>query len=62
MMRRKLRRIAAFALVPLSAIPLVAVAPLVAPSIEQRVHELSHGDSASHPPANPAPQNLEGSR
>ncbi|HEY4278885.1 MAG TPA: hypothetical protein VGM91_11725 [Conexibacter sp.] len=61
-MRRALRRAAAFALVPLSAIPLIAVAPLVAPSIEQRVHELTHSDSAHHAPANPAPQNLEGSR
>jgi hypothetical protein len=61
-MKRKLRRACAFALVPLSAIPLIAVAPLVAPSIEQRVHELSHSGSSSDAPAHPASQNLEGSR
>jgi hypothetical protein len=35
-----LRRALAFALVPLSALPLAAGAPLVAPSVEKRVQEL----------------------
>jgi hypothetical protein len=35
-----LRRSLAFALVPLSAVPLAAGFPLVAPSVEERVREL----------------------
>jgi hypothetical protein len=35
-----LRRSLAFALVPLSAVPLALGAPLVAPSVEERVKEL----------------------
>jgi hypothetical protein len=35
-----LRRPLAFALIPLSAVPLVAGFPLVAPSVEKRVQEL----------------------
>lgn len=39
-MRRRLQRAAAFLLVPLSALPLVAIAPIVAPSVQRRVDEL----------------------
>ena len=39
-MRRRARRAMAFALVPLSALPIVFAAPLIAPSFEQRVDEL----------------------
>jgi hypothetical protein len=56
-MRRRLRRAAAFALVPLSALPLVAVAPLVAPSVEQRIDEL-RGKTPTHT----VPQTHEGKR
>lgn len=35
-----LRRPLAFALIPLSALPLAAGVPLVAPSVEKRVQEL----------------------
>lgn len=45
-----LRRMAGFALVPLSLLPLGAIAPLVAPSVEQRIDVL-HGRSL-HPHAN----------
>lgn len=44
-MRRRIRRAMAFALVPLSAVPLVFAAPQIAPSFEQRLDEL-FGDSA----------------
>ncbi len=39
-MMRRLRRAAGFALVPLSLLPLVAVAPIVAPTVAQRIGEL----------------------
>jgi hypothetical protein len=52
-MRRRLRRAAALALVPLSAIPLVAVAPMVAPSVEQRVNELRGEPQHDPVPSNP---------
>lgn len=39
-MRRRLRRAAAFLLVPLSALPLVAISPLIVPSVERRIDEL----------------------
>jgi hypothetical protein len=42
----RLRRICAYALVPLSALPLVAVAPLVAPSFEHRLQQLTGGSHA----------------
>jgi hypothetical protein len=47
------RRMLAFALVPLSAVPFIAVAPRVEPAIERRVHELRSGvpPSAAPPPA-----------
>lgn len=49
-MRRRLRRLAAFALVPLSVVPLVAIAPKVAPSVERRVGELRGTTQQTHLP------------
>ena len=50
-MRRRLRRAAAFLLVPLSALPLAAVAPAVAPSVERRLDELRGTVEQAAPPA-----------
>ena len=45
------RRVLAFALVPLSAIPFVAVVPHVAPAIERRMQELrAPARPAAEPP------------
>jgi hypothetical protein len=57
-MRRRLRRAAAFALIPLSALPLVAVAPLVAPSVGNRIDELRGVTPAHHT----VPHTQEGKR
>jgi hypothetical protein len=55
-MSRRLQRAAAFLLVPLSALPLVANAPLVAPSVQRRVDELRGVTRQQAVPA-PAPRN-----
>jgi hypothetical protein len=47
---RRLRRAAAFALVPLSAVPLVVVAPMIAPSVEKRMDELRGQHTVPHDP------------
>ncbi|MDO8209684.1 hypothetical protein [Conexibacter sp. CPCC 206217] len=57
-MRRRLRRAAAFTLVPLSALPLLAVAPLVVPAAQHRVNELFGSAPAHHS----VPQTPEGKR
>ncbi|MGB2712410.1 MAG: hypothetical protein WBC33_12955 [Conexibacter sp.] len=44
----RLRRAAGFALVPLSVTPLLAVAPVMAPPIAQRLHELRGEETSAH--------------
>lgn len=50
-MRRRMRRTLAFLLVPLSALPLVAISPLVAPSVERRIDELRGSEQVAPPRA-----------
>ncbi|ADB49805.1 hypothetical protein [Conexibacter woesei] len=48
-MRRRLHRTLAFLLVPLSALPLVAISPLIVPSVERRLDELRGGSEQVAP-------------
>jgi hypothetical protein len=68
--RSTVRRLLAYALVPLSAVPFALTAPLVAPSVEQRVHDLRDepaapvsprgGRQLDRRPAAPAPSSRDG--
>ncbi len=60
-MRAWLRRVAGFALVPLSLLPLAAIVPVVAPSVAKRIDVLQGVAGAASAPA-PAPASVEGAQ
>jgi hypothetical protein len=56
--RRRIRRATAFALVPLSALPLLLAVPQVAPSAGDRIDELLGDSAPEHRQPHPEIRNL----